>query len=108
RPDGLAVVLAAVEAAGAHVVAPAESLDTRTPCRFYDTVRIFEAFAANVRASRKVEASTRRPDSRRRIADDAWEEVAPLLLAGSMSVNDAARRLGVNRSTVYRRLETGA
>jgi len=107
RWDGLWPIMSAVEKAGAHIVSATERLDTRDARGFFDTVRILDAFGVSVRAARKAEASASRTDSRRRIPDDAWAEVAPLVLAGSLSANDAARRLQVNRSTVYRRLETG-
>lgn len=107
RWDGLWPIISAVEKAGAHVVSAAERLDTRDARGFFDSARILDAFGVSVRAARKAEASASRPDSRCRISDDAWAEVVPLLLAGSLSANAAALRLQVNRSTVYRRLESG-
>ncbi len=107
RLDGLGPILSAVKAAGAHVVAEAERLDTRSADDFFDTMRILDAFSVSVRAARKAEASSGRRDNRRRIDEEAWNAVEPLLSSGEISVNETARRLGVNRSTVYRRVESG-
>jgi DNA invertase Pin-like site-specific DNA recombinase len=105
RLDGLWPVLAAVEAAGADLLAEAEGFDTRSVGSTFAFARILDAYAGTIRAARRAEATAHRPDSRCRIEEGRWQEVEPLMAAGQLSVAEGARRLGVNRSTVYRRLE---
>lgn len=94
---------------GLHLVAIAESIDTRvdggaffTFCR---TMLAHHNRAAQDRAldpDPVVAAMTARPGPRRSITDSDWHAVIPRYLAGELNAAEAAELLGVNRATFFR------
>lgn len=92
-----------------HLVALDDGIDTRHDggafFRFAAMMLAHEARAAeDRRAEREILDAPRPPGPRQAITDEAWAEVSPLLATGTITVEQAADRLGVGRATVYRRL----
>ena len=91
------------------IACQATAIDTRHDggvfFRFAAMMLAHEARAAeDRRAEREILDAPRPPGPRQAITDAAWAEVSPLLATGTITVEQAADRLGVGRATVYRRL----
>jgi len=99
-----------IEKRGAHLVSLQDRLDTRTDGgRFFGFVRMVDSLQDEAVAERRhrkalaeVPNEGGRPPS---ISDEAWAEMEPKIRCKELSVSDAAVKLGVNRSTVHRRLK---
>ena len=106
REDDLRLFWSRIQAEGGGLIALTERLDTRMDLGFDAYCSVMSRFAGSVRLSRRVEARIRRPDGRVRIPEATWPQIRKSIEAETLSVAEAARQLGVRRSTIYRRLET--
>lgn len=104
REDGLREVLAAVAGRHAHIRSLSEDFDTRSPSDIFGVMRALDAFADRVRLARAVEAQpTGGIDHRQRIEPAAWAQMRPRIESGEVTPAQAAKALGVARSTILRR-----
>lgn len=104
REDGLREVLAAVAGRHAHIRSLTEDFDTRSSSDIFGVMRALDAFADRVRLARAVEARpTGGIDHRQRIEPAAWAVMRPRIESGEVTPAQAAKALGVARSTILRR-----
>lgn len=108
READLRAVIAAVAARHGHLWSIAEDFDTRSSSDIFSLVRAFDAFAEGVRVAREAEADRRGADNRLRISPEAWAEADSKLENGELTTAQAAKALGVARSTVWRRQQSVA
>lgn len=106
RYDGLLQVMAEIGERGAHLRTLVDGFDTRTVSSPFGIFRALDYFSGSVTVARAAEAGL--SDPRHKVSAAEIEQIRARMDSGELSADEAAKALGIHRSSLYRRLDAAA
>lgn len=106
RYDCLLQLMAEIGDRGAHLWTLVDGFDTRAAHNPFGIFRALDYFNGSVTVARAAETGL--SDPRHKVTASEIEQARARMDSGEMSADEAAKALGIHRSSLYRRLDAAA